>query len=102
MYRPDTLPYSQYFYNYPQPYLQPSQSKYHNLGFNGFTTYGEPYPGKNENMLGDYGPRQMDVNHLNENYPYPTDYQYKQFNVATADGMLNLPGCLNPMNMSTK
>lgn len=102
--RPDTLPYENFFPYYPQPYLQPGQSKYHNLGFNAFTPYTEQYPGKNLGVLGDYGPRQMDVDHLNRNYPYPTDQQYQQFNVgmATLNGhQRNLPACIDTFNMKT-
>lgn len=56
--RPDTLPWSVYYYNHPPMYLQPAQSRYHNLGQNGFIPHGAPYPGKRGGMQGDYGPVQ--------------------------------------------
>ena len=76
--RPDTLPHELYYYGHPDPYLQPGQSKYHNLGLNGHINrrsstrnWSRPYPGKDYGRLGDYGPRQKDIDAVG--YPYLTD-----------------------------
>lgn len=77
MLRPDTLPYESYFYGAPDPYIQPAQSKYHNLGMNGFmqfdTLTAPVYPGKNMGIQGDYGPRQVNLDQIPARYPYPLD-----------------------------
>ncbi len=43
---------------YPPAYLAPEQSRYHNLGMNGYITPGRLYPDKRPGFLGDYGPKQ--------------------------------------------
>jgi len=79
MQRPDTLPYEVYYIGHPPPYLHPGQTKYHNLGMNGFLQagkglqWGGVYPGKNLGLLGDYGPRQVDSLQTPAIYPYPLD-----------------------------
>ena len=75
--RPDTLPYSTYYYGLPLPYLVPQQSTYHNLGLNAFTPKGAPYMGKNKGMLGDYGPRQINSSQIPAIYPYPLDADWR-------------------------
>ena len=86
-FRRDTLPFEDYYTGLPLPYLEPWQSKYHNLGMNGFIAphypqtkgfYDNPlvnnvYPGKNFGRLSDYGPRQISENQVPGNYPYPLD-----------------------------
>ena len=58
----------------PYPYVEPSQSKYHNIGFNGFLPKsGMPYPDKDFGRLGDYGVRQVNEFQIPAKYPYPLD-----------------------------
>lgn len=72
--RPDTLPWEDMYLGLPYPYLTPSQSKYHNLGFNGFLPKsGMPYPDKDFGRNGDYGPRQVNDMQYPAIYPYPLD-----------------------------
>ena len=55
------------FCEFPKPYLQPSQSKYHNLGMNIAVYPRSTYPGK-LGISGDYGPNQEGC------YPKRTEY----------------------------
>jgi hypothetical protein len=65
--------------SFPDPYLMPQQSRYHNLGLNGYISpYYSQYPGKRPGSLSDYGPVQFgqhsDLRHTSDNnYPYPLD-----------------------------
>lgn len=74
-----TQPCEPLFGSYPDPYLMPQQSRYHNLGLNGYISpYYSPYPGKRPGSVGDYGAVQFgqhsDLRHTNDNnYPYPLD-----------------------------
>jgi len=79
--RPDTLPYEIYYHGHPDPYLQPSQSKYHNLGMHGFTEHGKEYPGKRGGTHGDYGPRQNALRRDQVGKPgvYPLNTESKRF-----------------------
>lgn len=72
-----TKPYDNMFcQGYPPPYLNPSQSNYHNLGMNGnngLVGCNNIYPGKRPGMLGDYGPPQQGWRSRLESGVYPLD-----------------------------
>lgn len=66
-------PYEKMFGEFPTPYVQPYQSKYHNLGMNGYIQPPRTeYPGKRKGMVGDYGPRQTSIYNSNDVYPLDT------------------------------
>ena len=66
-------PYDAMYPGIPQPYLQPYQSKYHNLGLNMWnieSPYREPqYPYKNLGLMGDWGPSQSGCYQKKDVYP---------------------------------
>lgn len=65
-----TYPHEKMFGEYQQYHLQSHQSKYHNLGMNGFMLPPRTvYPGKKIGMSGDYGPRQQGIYNANDVYP---------------------------------
>lgn len=67
-------PWETLYVGIPYPYIEPSQSKYHNIGFNGFLSKsGLPYPDKDFGKLGDYGVRQVNGLQIPSTYPYPLD-----------------------------
>lgn len=100
--RANTLPHKLYYYGHPDPYLQPGQSKYHNLGLNGrvqssLRNWGGSYPGKDLGRLGDYGPRQKTINQ--EGYPYLTDANLHQVYHSSRDAhnkRYHFVGCNQP------
>ena len=105
MQRPDTLPHSVYYHGHPDPYLQPGQSKYHNLGMNGHLQagpglqWGGSYPGKRGGMLGDYGPRQINPDQIPATYSYPLDYDLHQeyhANGVASGKTTHFVGCNQP------
>lgn len=66
-------PYEKMFGEFPTAYIQPYQSKYHNLGMNGYMQDGRTeYPGKRKGMVGDYGPRQTSCYNRTDVYPLDT------------------------------
>lgn len=102
MERLDTLPYEVYYYGHPDPYIQPGQSKYHNIGLNGHLQFrpgiqwGGHYPGKSKGKNGDYGPRQKTPDQ--PLYPYPLDIDLKKgYDQATkANKRYHFVGCNTP------
>lgn len=70
------LPYELFYHKHADPYLQPSQSKYHNLGMNGHIPLGSVYPGKRGGTHGDYGPRQTS---WESPVVYPLDIDSKSY-----------------------
>jgi hypothetical protein len=66
-------PYEAMFGEYATPYTQPYQSRYHNLGMNGYIQPPRTvYPGKRYGVMGDYGPRQQGVYNYTDVYPLDT------------------------------
>lgn len=63
------------YHDHPPPYISPSQSKYHNIGMNSYTTPGDYYPYKRPGFWGDYGPRQEGLNQTLKHGVYPLDPQ---------------------------
>lgn len=81
--------------NYPPAYLAPEQSRYHNLGMNGYrevpselkkTKAGrylsltKTYPDKRPGMVGDWGPKQEGDEQTLAHGVYPLDMDILQFN----------------------
>lgn len=76
-------PFETVFCSYQAPYLNPEQSKYHNIGLNGYTTIGRVngvYPDKRPGFLGDYGPRQESYAESVRHGAYPLDVPIQNFN----------------------
>lgn len=106
MQRPDTLPHEDYYLGIPAPYLQPSQSRYHNLGMNGFLQagrglqWGGTYPGKAIGRHGDYGPRQVNPDLIPAVYPYPLDVDLKRTYEQMGPGTTSFVACNTPNERS--
>jgi len=71
-------PWDNMYTGLPLPYLQPYQSRYHNLGLNGYTNNtadifsnagAQGYPYKRPGFQGDWGPRQMGCYDKSDAYP---------------------------------
>lgn len=63
------------FGEYTTAYTQPYQSRYHNLGMNGYIDPNGSrtiYPGKRYGMMGDWGPRQQGCYLNSDVYPLDT------------------------------
>ena len=69
-----TVPTDSMFCGMPPMFLNPSQSRYHNLGLNAFTSCGQVYAMKRPGMLGDWGPVQQGYRTRARNDVYPLDY----------------------------
>jgi hypothetical protein len=67
-------PYEPMFGEFPYPYLLPYQSRYHNLGLNGYYPFRDEhsiYPGKRPGLHGDWSQRQQGC--INPSGVYPLD-----------------------------
>jgi len=102
MQRHDTLPHEVYYYGHPEPYIQPGQSRYHNLGFNGHLQirpgmqWGGLYPGKYKGNIGDYGPRQTTPDQPGYAYPLDTDLHNTYHDSVNANKTTHFVGCNTP------
>ena len=102
MQRYDTLPHEVYYYGHPDPYIQPSQSRYHNVGLNGHIQHrpgiqwGGTYPGKYKGKLGDYGPRQTTPDQSNYTYPLDIDLHNSYHKATDATKTTHFAGCNFP------
>ena len=78
MQRQYQYPWEPMFGEFTTSYTQPYQTRYHNLGMNGYvhSTFGSNsrtvYPGKRYGLVGDYGPRQQGCYNYNGAYPLDT------------------------------
>jgi hypothetical protein len=63
-------PYEEMFGEFATPFTQPFQSRYHNLGMNGYIRPPRTvYPLKRYGFVGDYGPRQQGCYTPADTYP---------------------------------
>src|SRR5437879_5744410 len=95
-------PFETVFCDYPAYYLAPEQSRYHNVGLNGYITMGRVngvYPDKRPGFLGDYGPRQESDSESVRHGVYPLDIPTAQFNYRNDKRMLPY---VQPQKMSVK
>ncbi len=83
----------------PPAYLAPEQSRYHNLGMNGYITPGQPYPDRRPGFLGDYGPRQEGDMQSVAHGIYPLDADVINFNKMNNYRMIPF---VKPQKMSLK
>jgi hypothetical protein len=80
MYDYTTLPYESMLCGFRPPYVDPAQSKYHNLGMNGYIHPGQSYPGKRPGFVGDYSVRQEGDRESVKHGVYPLDEDILRFN----------------------
>ena len=92
-------PFEAVFCAYPPAYLAPEQSRFHNLGMNGYIQPGKPYPDKRPGFVGDYGPRQEGYGESVRHGVYPLDVAVTNFNNRNEYRMLPY---IQPMGMSYK
>lgn len=89
-------------YGYSPMYLAPEQSRYHNLGMNGYITVGRingVYPDKRPGFLGDYGPRQESDGESVRHGVYPLDIPTANFNY---NNDYRMAPYVQPQKMSVK